>query len=38
MNFRRSAMAWPVSGLLLLCLVHVRTVAAELEPAVDRGV
>ena len=26
-------MAWPVSGLLLLCLAHVRTVAAELEPA-----
>jgi hypothetical protein len=26
-------MAWPVSGLLLLCLLYVRTVAAELEPA-----
>jgi len=26
-------MAWPVSGLLLLCLVHVRALAAELEPA-----
>ena len=26
-------MAWPVSGLLLLCFAHVRTVAAELEPA-----
>jgi hypothetical protein len=25
-------MAWPAAGLLLLCLVHVRTVAAELEP------
>ena len=25
-------MAWPVSGLLVLCLVHVRTVAAELQP------
>jgi hypothetical protein len=33
MNRRRSAMAWLVSGLLLLGLVHVRTVAAELEPA-----
>ena len=32
MHLRRSAMAWPVSGLLLLCLVHVRTVAAELQP------
>jgi hypothetical protein len=33
MERRRAAMAWPISGLLLLCLVHVRTVAAELEPA-----
>jgi len=32
MKRRRTAMAWPVSGLLLLCLAHVRTVAAELEP------
>jgi hypothetical protein len=32
MNRRRSAMAWPVSGVLLLCLVHVRTIAVELEP------
>jgi hypothetical protein len=35
MKRRRSTMAWPVSGLLLLCLAHVRTVAAELEPAAN---